>query len=183
MPELPNQIRLDLSDKYNLNKDQIEYLLGNRELLKYFRQLCGENFKNAIKYYNWLSIEVVKYLKDNNLSILDFPITIKDLRKLIDLEISSKVDHSTAKKIFFKIITSDQKFSDVINDIPVDNKSSDGLKDCIDSVLEQNPEECNRLVNGETKLINFFIGLTMKASKGKYSPADISKYLNQKFNV
>ena len=44
MPELPNQIRSDLSDKYNLKKDQIDYLLGNRELLKYFRQLCGENF-------------------------------------------------------------------------------------------------------------------------------------------
>ena len=183
MPELPNQIRSDLSDKYNLKKDQIDYLLGNRELLKYFRQLCGENFNNAIKYYNWLSIEVVKYLKDNNLSILDFPVAIKDLRKLIDLEINSKIDHSTAKKIFSKIIASDQKFSDIINDIPIDNQNSDGLKDCIDSVLEQNPEECNRLVNGEIKLINFFIGLVMKASKGKYSPADISKYLNQKFNV
>ena len=33
MPELPNQIRSDLSDKYNLKKDQIDYLLGNRELL------------------------------------------------------------------------------------------------------------------------------------------------------
>ena len=31
MPELPNQIRSDLSDKYNLKKDQIDYLLGNRE--------------------------------------------------------------------------------------------------------------------------------------------------------
>ena len=43
--------------------------------------------------------------------------------------------------------------------------------------------EYNRLINGEIKLVNFFIGLVMKASKGKYSPADISKYLNQKFNV
>ena len=120
---------------------------------------------------------------DNNLSILDFPVAIRDLRKLIDLEINSKIDHSTAKKIFSKIIASDQKFSDIINDISIDNQNSDGLKDCIDSVLDQNPEECNRLVNGEIKLINFFIGLVMKASKGKYSPADISKYLNQKLNV
>ena len=35
MPELPNQIRLDLSEKYKLNKDQIDYLLGNRKLLNY----------------------------------------------------------------------------------------------------------------------------------------------------
>ena len=75
MPELPNQIRLDLYENYKLNKDQIDYLLGNREILNYYRQLCDENFKNSIKYYNWLSIEVVKYLKDKNLSILEFPIT------------------------------------------------------------------------------------------------------------
>ena len=61
-------------------------------------------------------------MKDNNLSILDFPVAIKDLRKLIDLEINSKIDHSTAK-IFSKIIASDQKFSDIINDIPIDNQN------------------------------------------------------------
>lgn len=183
MPELPNQIRLDLSEKYKLKKDQIDYLLGNRDLLNYFRQLCSDNFKNATKYYNWLSIEIVKYLKDNNLSILDFPIPRKDLRALIDLEINNKIDHSMAKKIFSKIMSSDQKLAEIINDIPAENKSSDDLKGCIDSVLEQNEEEYNRLINGEIKLINFFIGLVMKASKGKYSPADISKYLNQKFDV
>ena len=183
MPELPNQIRLDLYDNYKLNKDQIDYLVGNRELLNYYRQLCGENFKNSIKYYNWLSIEIVKYLKDKNLSILDFPIPIKDLRQLIDLETNKKIDHSMAKKIFSKLVSSEQKFSEIINDIQTENNSSDDLKDCINSVLEQNQEEYNRLINGEVKLVNFFIGLVMKASKGKYSPADISKYLNQKFNV
>jgi len=183
MPELPNQIRLDLSEKYKLNKDQIDYLLGNRKLLNYFRQLCGESFKNSIKYYNWLSIEVVKYLKDKNLSITEFPIPIKDLRQLIDLEINNKIDHSMAKKIFSKLVSSDQKFSEIITDINTENNSSDDLKDCINSILKQNQEEHDRLINGEIKLVNFFIGLVMKTSKGKYSPADISKYLNEKFNV
>ena len=183
MPELPNQIRLDLYENYKLNKDQIDYLLSNREILNYYRQLCDENFKNSIKYYNWLSIEVVKYLKDKNLSILEFPIPIKDLKQLIDLEISNKIDHSMAKKIFSKLVSSDQKLSKIINDIKTENNSSDDLKDYINSILEQNQEEYNRLINGEIKLVNFFIGLVMKASKGKYSPADISKYLNQKFNV
>ena len=183
MPELPNQIRLDLYENYKLNKEQIDYLLSNRELLNYYRQLCGQNFKSSIKYYNWLSIEVVKYLKDKNLSIIEFPIPIKDLRKLIDLEINNEIDHSMAKKIFSKLVTSDQKFSEIIKDTQTKNNSSDDLEDCINSILEQNQEEYNRLINGEIKLVNFFIGLAMKASKGKYSPADISKYLNQKFNV
>ena len=183
MPELPNQIRLDLSEKYKLNKDQIDYLLVNRKLLNYYRQLCGESFKNSIKYYNWLSIEVVKYLKDKNLSITEFPIPINDLRQLIDLEINNKIDHSMAKKIFSKLVSSDQKFSEIITDFNTENNSSDDLKDCINSILKQNQEEHDRLINGEIKLINFFIGLAMKASKGKYSPADISKYLNEKFNV
>ena len=183
MPELPNQIRMDLFEKYKLNKDQIDYLLGNSELLNYYRQLCGESFKNSIKYYNWLSIEVVKYLKDKNLSILEFPIPIKDLRQLIDLEINNKIDHSMAKKIFSKLVSSDQKFSEIINDIPTENNSSDDLKNYINTILEENQEEYNRLINGETKLVNFFIGLVMKASKGKYSPAHISKFLNEKFNV
>ena len=56
MPELPNQIRLDLYENYKLNKDQIDYLLGNREKLNYYMHLSDENIKNSIKYYNCLRI-------------------------------------------------------------------------------------------------------------------------------
>ena len=88
-----------------------------------------------------------------------------------------------AKKIFSKLVSSDQKFSEIINDVHTESNNTDDLKDCINSILKQNQEEHDRLINGEIKLVNFFIGLVMKASKGKYSPADISKYLNEKFNV
>ena len=53
----------------------------------------------------------------------------------------------------------------------------------IQSILEKNNEEHKRLSEGETKLINFFIGVIMKESKGKYNPSSIIKYLNKKFNV
>ena len=53
----------------------------------------------------------------------------------------------------------------------------------IQSILKKYDKEHKRLLEGETKLINLFIGVIMKESKGKYNPSSITKYLNEKFNV
>ena len=49
------------------------------------------------------------------------------------------------------------------------------------SALKKFPSEHDRLVKGETKLVNFFIGYIIKESKGKYLPANITKYLKKEF--
>ena len=183
IPELPDQIRLKLSSDYGLKKDQVDYLINNRDLLTYYKEVCQDSLVNAQKYYNWVSIDVVKYLKDNSIDTVDFPIQAKDLKKLIDLEVSKELDHSTAKKIFTEVIASKKSLNDIISSISATHDNADELEDFIDSILKENQEEYDRLMNGETKLFNFFIGAVMKSSKGKFKPADVQKYLKQKFNV
>ena len=93
------------------------------------------------------------------------------------------MDHSTAKKIFTEVIASKKSLNDIISSISATDDNADELEDFIDSILKENQEEYDRLMNGETKLFNFFIGAVMKSSKGKFKPADVQKYLKQKFNV
>ena len=52
----------------------------------------------------------------------------------------------------------------------------------INSILDKYKDEHNRLLAGEIKLINFFIGSVMRESKGKYNPSAITTYLKKKFN-
>ena len=183
IPELPNQIRENLSSAYSLKSDQIDFLIANRDLLNYYKTMCDDSLENSQKYFNWLSIDVVKYLKDNKLGITDFPIKAEELKKLVDLEAGKRIDHSSAKKVFLEILGTEKSFDDIISSLPSKKDSSDELVAYIESVLQENKNEHERLLNGETKLINFFIGVIMKSSKGKYSPSDITKYLNEKFNV
>ena len=130
-----------------------------------------------------MSIDVVKYLKDKNIEVVDFPIEAKNLKKLVDLEAAKEVDHSTAKKIFIEALASKKSLDDIISSFATSDINEGELESFIDSILKDNHEEYDRLMNGETKLFNFFIGAVMKGSKGKFKPSDIQKYLKQKFNV
>jgi len=54
---------------------------------------------------------------------------------------------------------------------------SKGLSEMIKKLLSDNPNEYERLKNGEDKLIKFFMGQVMRETKGKYPPDIIIKTL------
>ena len=53
------------------------------------------------------------------------------------------------------------------------------MESFIKSIFKKFSKEHTRLIAGEEKLINFFIGMIMKESKGKYLPANITNYLKE----
>ena len=184
IPELPRQIRETLSSQYLLKNDQIDFLISHRDLLDYYKMMCNDDLTNSLKYFNWLTIDVVKHLKDSGTKIIEFPIKPKELRRLVDLEVDKKIDHSRAKKIYLEILETGKSLKEIISTLSSKSKDvSDEMISYVQSTLEKYNKEHKRLLEGETKLINFFVGVIMKESKGKYNPSNIIKYLNKKFNV
>jgi aspartyl-tRNA(Asn)/glutamyl-tRNA(Gln) amidotransferase subunit B len=57
------------------------------------------------------------------------------------------------------------------------------IENIILQVLEENPEEVSAYRNGKEKLIGFFMGQVMRASKGKANPQVITKILQDKLNA
>ena len=183
IPELPDVSRARLMESYSLDKEQVNYLIQNKAIFNYFESMCDQEAKSPIKYYNWITIDVLKYLKDNNINIKDFPIRATALKELIDMEIEEKIDHSKAKKVFQVMLETGKKCPEVINELGYDKKENlDDLDSFINSNLKKYPSELERLKSGEVKLINFFVGIIMRESKGKYPPSLIMNFLNKKFN-
>ena len=178
IPKLPHQIREELSSSYNLSPDQIDFLVNNRDMLEYFESMSKGNSQNSVKYYNWISIEVVKYLKDADEMLDSFPIDSLKLKELIDIEISGKIDHAQAKQIFSSMLESGGSPLEIVKDMGYDKEDDLGhMEVFIHSIFDKFPQEYSRFLSGEEKLINFFIGNIMKESKGRYLPANITRYL------
>jgi len=145
--------------------------------------MCNNDFINSQKYFHWLTIDVIKYLKDSSTKIIDFPIKPEELRRLVNLEIEKKINHSRAKKIYFELLETGESLEKIISGLPKGEYTLDEMAPYIESTLDKYKEEYTRLLDGETKLINFFIGVIMKESKGRYNPSSITKYLKEKLNV
>ena len=112
-----------------------------------------------------------------------FPITSDNLSKLVRLEANNDVDHSTAKEVYKEMLQTNNNLELILNRKINSKKNTDDIEDYVISILNNNKKEYKRLLNGETKLINFFIGQAMKNSRGKYKPSDIKDCLIKKFDV
>jgi aspartyl-tRNA(Asn)/glutamyl-tRNA(Gln) amidotransferase subunit B len=56
----------------------------------------------------------------------------------------------------------------------------DALYSIIDTVIEENSKEVERYRTGEEKLIQFFVGQVMKATKGNADAGTTAKALKEK---
>ena len=50
----------------------------------------------------------------------------------------------------------------------------------IDEIIANNPDQVEQFKAGKGKVMGFFVGQVMKASKGKADPAQVNKILSEK---
>ena len=95
-----------------------------------------------------------------------------------------KINNNSGKDLLEKLARSNNDVNSLIESMDLAQESSeDLLSSIIDKVLDDNPDEVKRLLNGEVKLISFFMGQVMKETKGKGNPGVISTIIKKKFKI
>ena len=89
-----------------------------------------------------------------------------------------KINNNSGKDLLAKLASSNDDVHSLIESMDlVQESSEDLLSSIIDKVLDDNPDEAKRLLNGEVKLVSFFMGQVMKETKGKGNPGVVSSCL------
>ena len=70
----------------------------------------------------------------------------------------------------------DQTIADIQDAID----DSGAIEAMVDEVIAANPDQFEQLKGGKDKLMGFFVGQVMKASKGKANPAQVNELMRQK---
>ena len=179
LPELPNQKLDRFSKNYNIKEQDLNILVSDLELADYFESLVKLT-KLPQETANWILMELLRYTKENNITVNECSIDQTRIAELIILYNDNKLTNTNAKKIFTLMINTDksprklmvEKGLMIIND---DNFIETAVK----NVFKKNPNEFDRLKNGESKLVGFFMGQIMKEVKGKANPKSIQEFINK----
>ena len=165
-------------DTYKLSKDDSEILLSNKSLSKFFEDTLS--FINDAKLVSkWTISEIIKYIDKPG-----FKLTPKNYARFLGSIKDGKINNNSAKELIEKLISSNKDVDDLIDSLDLKQESSeDLLNELIDKVLESNPNETKRLLEGEEKLISFFMGQVMKETKGKANPGIINRIIKEKFKI
>lgn len=178
LPELPQEKREKYS-KYNLSKEDIEVLVSNLYLTQIFEHAIDKKL-NPKEVGLFLRREIPRILNYHNHTFknLEEKNIKEEIIKLIDLLGKEKISYTTAQKTLEKLY--DEKFNieKYINEnnlIQVQDNSL--IEELVKKALEEAPKAVEDYKSGNTKALNFVVGIVMRESKGTAKPQTVNEIM------
>ncbi|MDP3150967.1 MAG: Asp-tRNA(Asn)/Glu-tRNA(Gln) amidotransferase GatCAB subunit B, partial [Ignavibacteria bacterium] len=131
---------------------------------------------------NWVMVEVLKVVNEQKINIADFSITPQNLGGLINLIQQGIISGKIAKDVFAIMLETKQTAEEIVKEknlIQISDTSE--IEKIIQQIFDANENQVKEFLNGKEKVFGFFVGQTMKATKGKANPQVVNDLLKKKF--
>ena len=179
LPELPDARRVRFVEQYGLPDYDAGVLTSDRELADYF-EACLKAFPQPKPVSNWIMGPLLGLLNAGGIPIERAPIlpaALADLLKLVD---SGAISVKTAKNVFDEMAASGKTAAAIVTDKGLSQISDTGaIEAVVQDVLDRNPKEVAAYRGGKTKLMGFFVGEVMKATRGQANPKTVNELLRK----
>ncbi len=181
MPELPDAKVKRYVEELGLKSYDAHVITIDKELATYFEEML-ENGAVAKTAVTWLTSELLGRLNKAGVSIEDSPVDAKTLGTLVSKITDNTISGKGAKEILDHMMENEDRDIDgLIDKLGLAQVSDDSaILAIIDEILAANPEKVEEYKGGKEKLFGFFVGQTMKASKGTANPGKVNELLKQR---
>jgi aspartyl-tRNA(Asn)/glutamyl-tRNA(Gln) amidotransferase subunit B len=182
LPELPGEKRKRFIEQYSLSAYDAGILTSNIDSAHYFESVLEHANEITPKLAaNWVNGDLAAELNKNNLDITQSPISAKSLAGLLRRIADNTLSTSMAKEVFAAMLAGEGEAEVIIEKCGLKQISDSGeLEKIIDDIIAANPEQVAAYRAGKDKLIAFFVGQAMKATKGKANPQQLNDLLKKK---
>ncbi|MCK5296955.1 MAG: Asp-tRNA(Asn)/Glu-tRNA(Gln) amidotransferase subunit GatB, partial [Alphaproteobacteria bacterium] len=181
LPELPDEKKDRFMQEYGLKKYDACVLVVSKKNADFFENVAKG--RDAKKAANWVMGDLFGVLNKAGKTISESPVSAENLGKLIDLISDNTISGRIAKEVF-EIMVETGKAPDVIVEEKGLKQVTDtgAIEAAIDEVMTSNPDKVEQYRGGKDKLIGWFVGQVMKATKGKANPAMLNEILKKKLS-
>jgi aspartyl-tRNA(Asn)/glutamyl-tRNA(Gln) amidotransferase subunit B len=180
LPELPEARRDRFIKMYSLPRYDADVLTSSRDLADYYEDVLKvtRDYKSAS---NWVMTDILKVINDQKISAKDLPVSAENLGSLIGLINDKTINGKIAKEIFPEMLKTNKSPAEIVKEQNLVQITDNGtIEKEIDSIFSSNPKQVEEFLSGKEKVIGFFVGLTMKAMKGKANPELVNELLRSK---
>jgi aspartyl-tRNA(Asn)/glutamyl-tRNA(Gln) amidotransferase subunit B len=172
--------KIKLRDGYGLSNEAANAMAATLDTAEYFVE-CIEEGADATMTANWIIGEVSAQLNREGLSMAQCPITPQQLGGILKRIKDGTISNSAAKDVF-RTMWNEGGYADAIIEAKgLKQVSNIGtIENIVDEIIAANPAQVAEYRGGKDKVFGFFVGLAMKASKGKANPAQLNEALKRK---
>jgi len=181
LPELPHAKQTRYVNDLGLSAYDASILTASREMADFFEAALNEISGQAKLCANWLIGEVSAQINRDGLEMAQCPITPQQLGGMLKRIADSTISNAGGKEVF-RAMWSEGGNADAIIEAKGLKQVSDtgAIEKIVDEIIAANPAQVVEYRSGKDKVFGFFVGLAMKASKGKANPAQLNEVLKRK---
>lgn len=180
MPELPDAKRRRLGAEYGLSAYDAGVLTASRELAQYYEDAVAAAGVDPKLVANWVTGELAARLNEDGLDITNSRVMAPALAGLLRRIADGTVSGKAAKDVFEAMWAGEGDADVVIAARGLRQISDDfAIEEVVRQVIAANPKQLAQYRSGEEKVFTFFVGQTMKASRGKANPAKVNEILKR----
>ena len=181
IPELPDEKRARFVEEYGMREYDASVITAELEMAHYFEAMLEEGIsaKNGV---TWLTVELLARLK-GGMGVSDSPVDAKMLGTIVKRIEDSTISGKAAKEVLDYLMEHEATVDAAIETLGLKQVSDTGaIEAIVDEILAANAEKVAEYRSGKDKLFGFFVGQTMKASKGSANPQAVNEVLKQKLS-
>lgn len=180
LPELPVAKRDRFVSQYNIPAYDAQVLTDSRELADYYEAVAAKcsDYKMVS---NWVMGDILRVLNEQKITVADFPISAADFADLLNLVADNTISLKIAKTVYEEMLENGGKAKEIVEKKGLAQISDSGaLEGIIDQIIADNPQQVEQFRAGKEKIISFFVGQAMKATRGKANPGMVNQMLREK---
>ncbi|MGB0764250.1 MAG: Asp-tRNA(Asn)/Glu-tRNA(Gln) amidotransferase subunit GatB [Luminiphilus sp.] len=181
LPELPGAKRARFIDSYELSDYDASLLVASRDSADFFEAATGIS-KSPKLTANWMLGDLAAALNRESLTISESPVSAAALAGLIVRIADDTLSSKLAKQVFEGLWLGEGSADEIIEARGLKQVTDTGaLEQMVASVITDNPDQVAQYraadAGKQKKLLGFFVGQVMKASKGQANPQRLNALL------
>ncbi len=196
LTEMPPEKKVRFMEQYDFDSESAEILTANKQLAAFTENIISElrawidstgddwerqKKKLAKLTSSWITSELFKYLKNGNSNIEEIKnVSAENFAELLTLIYQDKINSSAGQTILKTMVKKGGDPSHIMTDLKLEQiDDTEALQKTVQEILNKNTNQVEEYKNGKENLLQFFVGQTMAATKGKANPKKVIKILKK----
>lgn len=166
---------------YKIALADAQIIAGSKYLAKIFEDtvaICN----NAKEVRYWIISQIMYFLNERGIEPENIKLSAEKFAQLIDIVAADRINKQTGKTVFEEMFFAEGDFDveGYIKEHGLEQiDDTDAIREAVLQVFASNPVTVEQYKAGENKVVGFFVGQVMKATRGKAKPDSVNKIVNE----
>ena len=180
LPELPKQKVQRFIEEYSLSEYDSTVLASDKHLANFYEQAVDGYKQGAKKIANWITSELLRYINEAGIEITKSPVKAIEIQALVKEIDQGTISGKIAKDIFLQMYDTGKGAKELIEASGAKQISDDSLiRDLAKELVAKHTDEVQQFLAGRDRVLGFFVGQIMKATKGQANPQLTSEIVKE----